>query len=396
MSGEFHEGHIWDHGEYRLMRSVGTTSLACACEACRRSLDGLPDPMPSAVSLPICGVDAYVDPGTLRVLAGIDPAERMLGGIYVIARLSHASRWRRAFVQLARDNERGEAVAVTLRQLCALSSRVSETRRQMSHERRAETQHAVRGQVEVIPVAEAMRAIAEAIDAGEVAAADKSRSALRIVREIDAVGAPAPVAWSMRNHFLNKSKPYVTNFRLRIGMRGETRTMRLDHALALFKRARTMPTDAYGNEVLGIVRGEDVQGAGSMGQRHWTVAYGVDMQKMIVRREDTGNIDHVYPQSLGGETRLVNLQMMKLYDNSCKSSAVMPDVTGEPAASAMAVTRLWRGVRRAYREGRMESGMYEILSHMCRCEIGACVADLAFGRSAAIRRAARREARGAC
>lgn len=52
----------------------------------------------------------------------------------------------------------------------------------------------------------------------------------------------------------------------------------------------------------------------------------------------------VIPQSVGGQTRLCNLRVMRTSENARKSSETLVDVSGEPARSATVVASLMRGL----------------------------------------------------
>ena len=165
-------------------------------------------------------------------------------------------------------------------------------------------------------------------------------------------------------------RTHLCDYLLEVCLHGTRRRIRLDLAMALAKRGPQLPLDAYGKEIAGI--------AAPVGSKKWVVAYALGDER-LVRTVDMGNIDHVVPRSEGGRTRLCNLQVMRSSENSRKASAIIPDVSGEPAVSLRVVMSLARGVAAASSAGRIPEDLADSLMSVCRREVSAC-AGMLMGR----------------
>lgn len=167
---------------------------------------------------------------------------------------------------------------------------------------------------------------------------------------------------------------YLQNYSLLVTIAGITHHIRLDMALALLKRGRKLPLDAYGDEVLGITEsfGGSPDHVSQTGRYGWAITYAISDDHTTVKKVDTGNIDHVFPQAMGGRTRLCNLQVMRMFYNSSKGDVLMPDVSGEPMISARMILLLRHGVKEAYACGRINDVVYDGLTYVIRKELSAC------------------------
>lgn len=159
----------------------------------------------------------------------------------------------------------------------------------------------------------------------------------------------------------------LCEYLLDVDVSGVRRSIRLDIAMALVKRADRLPVDAYGDRIEGVTF--PLQGANA---RRWQVSYVVP-GGATVPRTDVANIDHVYPQSLGGRTRLCNLQVMRASANARKSSEIFVDVSGEPMRSANVVISLIRGIRAARRDGTVPAAVCSSVLSICKRELAACL-----------------------
>lgn len=196
---------------------------------------------------------------------------------------------------------------------------------------------------------EFVSACTEAISAGHVSVSERIMSDGKFVRR----------NVSQRSH--------LCEYQLDVSVHGVTKPIRLDIAMALVKRAEGMPVDAYGSTVIGATY--PMTGKGS---KRWQVTYVVPKGR-FVEMPDRANIDHVIPQSLGGRTRLCNLQAMRSADNARKSSEILADVSGEPMRSAKVVLMLAKGMSAARREGYVSDEVRRSVLSICRRELAACV-----------------------
>lgn len=171
---------------------------------------------------------------------------------------------------------------------------------------------------------------------------------------------------------VHKGKNYENLMRYKVDVTagGVTAQMRLDLACALLKR-RSLPLDAYGETIQGAV-------ICTSPNPHWIISYNLGV-RVTSASDDAGSIDHLVPRSAGGKSVLCNLQVMRKVSNSIKSSATMPDVSGEPQESMAVLRVLARGIRRAGEEGTLPRATRASIEKVMRGEFAACLEMLSPG-----------------
>lgn len=153
---------------------------------------------------------------------------------------------------------------------------------------------------------------------------------------------------------------------LMVTVNGITAALRLDIALALLKRGRKLPIDAYGETVVGALCSV------ANNKPVWKISYAYPDDNGKVASTELANIDHVFPQSKGGQTRLCNLQMMRTYNNSVKSNTIVPDVDGEPLVSLLVLNKLDAGVKEARKRHEIDGDFFSKWNQLYVAETGEC------------------------
>lgn len=152
---------------------------------------------------------------------------------------------------------------------------------------------------------------------------------------------------------------------------GVTHPIRLDLACAMAKRAATMPYDAYGERIAGVVPMHNGKGWGD----RWLITYDLS-GGMLANSPASASIDHVIPRAKGGPTALCNLQLMRTSANSHKSDTPMPDVSGEPQESMAVLGTLAAGCRDAMDAGTLDAATGRMLLGAIRVDVTECLAAL--------------------
>lgn len=171
-----------------------------------------------------------------------------------------------------------------------------------------------------------------------------------------------------RNITKKEFKNTILAYNLRVNLANLTGTIRLDLALALMKRGTRLPYDAYGEQIAGgfFTASSDSRASSShpdTSNLSLKITYSYDVDD----KEAYGTIDHVIPQSAGGQSVLCNLQLMKKTSNEQKSSEQMPNITGEPTVSEVWIQKMMSGI---YDSGNM--ALYAEFVSILETEIVAC------------------------
>lgn len=312
-----------DNHDYAVFASMGVMELDDLIDIAKGALEGSPTmaaDKADTIDLPLLGHQVPVLRRLVEVLALYDPADPRLDGTVGLLYLQRSSNYRRIRLSICVRGDFGTYEQVPLSDM----------------------------PLPIVTPSEFVEACGAAIDGGHVS------MPLRTVTD----GKIARCVASQRSH--------LCQYQLDITVRGVTRALRLDLGMALVKRAESIPTDAYGDTIVGatcLVTGKNT--------KYWMVTYALPDGNQV-SRFDKANIDHVMPQSLGGRTRLCNLQAMRASENTKKSSDIRADVSGEPIRSAKVVMRLARGIGIARKGGLMEEDVFRSLNAICKKEMSAC------------------------
>lgn len=274
-----------------------------------------------AVMLYALGYEVSVPRRVAECLALYDPSDRRVGDLVGLVHLTSSSNFRQARLVICRKVSFGAYEQVPPQDM----------------------------PMPVVPPSDFARACSVAIDEGRVSMAST---------------APKDGKATERGGTSQRSR--LCDYRLDVSVSGVRKSIRLDIAMALVKRADRLPEDAYGDAIVGATY--PMVGKPT---RKWVITY-VTPHGHGVKLPDTANIDHVIPQSLGGRTRLCNLQVMRAAANARKSSEIFVDVTGEPGRSAKVVLSLVRGLSVARQRGDVPEGVIRSLTSICHRELSAC------------------------
>ena len=302
------------------------------------------------------------------ILKAHDDKELEDAGIMILAvKINNSS----AYVSLMRFNRAGTLSKVGKDYTKSLAANGSVAKKNAQTETAVEispvsTQAQPSADTDVITIPELQRMRSDAEGKSSQSAQDDGAADLISIMDVrDAISWSVQygLVTTLRNGIIANSYARtlpLNAYRCNLLINGMYCWMRLDMALAFLKRIGHDGIDAYGQRIHG---GYVIRDTSQL-----RLTYQPSHDASDTSNLHDASIDHVVPQSVGGDTVLCNLQICETKTNQLKSSHSMPDVSGEPEISLRVLSELLTGMCMH----RPHDAMFDMLMETIVHEMDAC------------------------